>query len=267
MSARAIWKGVLQIGNHKVPVKLYSAIEDRTVRFRLLHAKDHAPVKQAMVDTETDKIVLQDDIQRGYLTGDGDIVLIAKDELEDLTPKASRDIDIAYFVPPGSIAYRHYLRPYLLGPDGDNDAYAAFAAALDASGQEGFARWVMRKKQYIGALTVYQGYLMLITLRYHQEVVDLDSVQAPKGKPLDKRELKMAEQLVGMLAEDFDAAAYHDEYRKQVLKLINTKAKGGKVKTLRPKKKKSTDDLAKALEASLKTAEPAEPAKRERKHG
>lgn len=263
MSARAIWKGVLRIGNHKVPVKLYSAIEDRTVRFRLLHAKDHAPVKQAMVDTETDKVVLQDDIQRGYLSSDGDIVLIAKDELEDLTPKASRDIDIAYFVPPGSIAYRHYLRPYLLGPDGDNDAYAAFAAALDASGQEGFARWVMRKKQYIGALTIYQGYLMLITLRYRQEVVDLESIQTPKGKPLDKRELNMAAQLVDMLAEDFDAAAYHDDYRKQVMKLIDTKARGGKVKALRPKKKQPTDDLAKALQASLQ----ASTAKQERKHG
>lgn len=267
MAARAIWKGVLQVGEQQVPVKLYSAIEDRTVRFRLLHKKDHAPVKQAMVDADTDEVIPSENILRGFFTDEGDAVLIGKEELDALEPQASRDIDVEYFVPPGTIAYRHYLRPYLLGPDGDDKAYKALAEALESSNQEGFARWVMRKKQYIGALSVYQGYLMLVTLRYHQEVVDLDSVQAPKGKALDDRELKMAAQLVEMLAEDFDAAAYHDEYRKQVLQLIETKAQGGKVKTLRPKKKKPTDDLSKALEASLKASEKSAKPKKERKHG
>ena len=254
MAARAIWKGVLRVGGQQVPVKLYSAIEDRTVRFRLLHSKDHAPVKQAMVEAETDDVVPNDNVVRGFFTDEGDVVLIDKEELETLEPEASRDIDIEYFVPPGTIAYRHYLRPYLLGPDGDEQAYKALTTALEDTNQEGFARWVMRKKQYIGSLTVYQGYLMLVTLRHRQEVVDLDSVQAPKGKTLDDRELKMAAQLVEMLADDFDASAYHDDYREQVMDLIETKAKGGKVKTLRPKKKKPTDDLSKALEASLKAS-------------
>lgn len=252
MAARAIWKGVLRLGKEQVPVKLYSAIEDRSVHFRLLHQKDHAPVKQAMVDAENNTVVPYEDIRRGYFTDDGDIVLIHKEELEELEPTASRDIRIEYFVPPGEIAYRHYLRPYLLGPDGDDEAYQAFSKALTDSGQEGFARWVMRKKSYIGALRVYQGYLMLITLKTQAEVVDLDAVKVPKGKPLDERELDMAAKLVDMLAEDFDAAAYHDEYREQVLKLIDTKAKGGKVKTFRPRQKKATDDLSEALAASLK---------------
>lgn len=267
MAARAMWKGVLRVGDQQVPVKLYSAIEDRTVRFRLLHDKDHAPVKQAMVDADTDEVVPPDNVVRGFFTCEGDVVFINKDELDALEPDTSRDIDIEYFVPPGTIAYRHYLRPYLLGPDGDENAYKALTTALESSNQEGFARWVMRKKQYIGALTVYHGYLMLVTLRYRQEVVDLDSVQAPKGKSLDDRELKMAAQLVEMLAEDFDASAYHDDYRKQVMELIETKAKGGKVKASRPKKKKPTSDLSKALEASLKASKKTTKPKKERKHG
>ena len=258
MAARAIWKGVLCLASQRVPVKLYSAIEDRSIHFRLLHAKDHAPVKQAMVDPDTDSVVPREDIRRGYTTAEGDIVLVHKKDLEEIEPAPSRDIMIEYFVPPGEIAYRHYLRPYLLGPDGDEPAYVSFLKALKESGQEGFVRWVMRKKEYIGALRVFKGYPMLITLKYQEQVVDLDAVKAPKGKSLDDRELSMAEQLVDMLAEDFDPAAYQDEYREQVRKLIDTKAAGGKVKTFRPKRKRVTDDLSKALSASLK---------QEKKHG
>ncbi|RUO29992.1 Ku protein [Aliidiomarina sedimenti] len=252
MAARAMWKAVIRMGNAEIPVKLYSAIEDRDVHFRLLHKKDHAPVSQAMVNPETDKVVEKDSIRRGYFSDEGDLVMFTPDELDNAEPDESRDITMQCFLPVDAIDHRYYRRPYYLGPDESDKEYAALIKALETSGKEGFARWVMRKKEYQGALRVHNKRLMLIALRYSDEVVALESLDAPSGSELDKRELEMAHQLVEMLAEDFDPDAYHDNYREQVLQLIDTKASGGKVKAIRAPRKAPSKDLAKALEASLK---------------
>lgn len=252
MAARAMWKAQLCIGNAKVPVKLYSAIEDRSVHFRLLHKKDHAPVRQAMVNPETDEVVPRDKTERGYISAEGNLVKINEGELNDLQPDPSRVIQVKYFLPPDIIDHRYYRRPYYLGPDGNDDKYADLISALHDSGKEGFAEWVMRGKSYIGALRLYQGYPILITLRHAEEVIAVSSVEAPSGKELDKREMKMSRQLIEMLEADFEPEEYSDEYRQQVMDLIKTKASGGKVKGLRSKGKKPVSDLSEALEASLK---------------
>lgn len=258
MAARAMWKAVVTIGKIQVPVKLYSAVQDRNVHFRMLHAKDHAPVKQAMVNPETDEVVPREAVRRGYFTPEGDLVMLENEELNILEPESSREITLRYFLPPEIIDHRYYRRPYYLGPDGSNDKYAALIGALAKSGREGFAQWVMRKKSYIGALRLHEGYPMLIALRHAEEVVSLDAVDTPTGADLDKRELDMARQLIEMLAADFEPQEYRDEYRERVLELIRTKASGGKVARLRPAYKAPSQDLSKALEASLQ---------KERKHG
>lgn len=258
MAARAMWKAVVTIGNTKVPIKLYSAVQDRDVHFRMLHAKDHAPVKQAMVNPETDEVVPREAVRRGYFTPEGDLVMLEDEELNALEPEPSREINLRYFLPPEVIDHRYYRRPYYLGPDGSNDKYAALIGALAKSGREGFAQWVMRKKAYIGALTLHGGYPMLIALRHAEEVVSVDAIETPSGNELDKRELDMARQLIDMLAADFEPQEYHDEYRERVLELIQTKSSGGKVARLRPARKAPSEDLSKALEASLQ---------KERKHG
>lgn len=252
MAARAMWKAQLCIGDTRVPVKLYSAIEDRSVHFRLLHKKDHAPVRQAMVNPETDEVVPRDNVDRGYISAEGDLVKIDEGELNDLQPEPSRAIQVKHFLPPDVIDHRYYRRPYYLGPDGQDDKYAELISALQDSGKEGFAEWVMRGKSYIGALRLYQGYPILIALRHAEEVIAVSSVEAPGGKELDKREVEMSRQLIEMLADDFEPEEYSDDYRQQVMDLIKTKASGGKVKTLRPKRKKPVSDLSEALEASLK---------------
>ncbi|WP_166251380.1 Ku protein [Marinobacter salicampi] len=252
MAARAIWKGVITFGQVRVPVKLYSAIEDRTVHFRLLHEKDHAPVKQAMVNPQTDARVEFQDTLRAYHTDEGDQVMLSPEELEELRPAKSRDIEVIEFYPPEAIDHRWYDRPYYLGPDGDAEQYAALTEALRDAAQEGLARWVMRNKEYIGALRLYQGYPMLMALRYAEQVVPVEELQAPRGKPLDKRELDMSRQLIGMLESEFDPSEYQDEYRERVLELIEQKQRGGRIKKPPKPKKKASDDLSKALEASLK---------------
>lgn len=251
MAARAMWKAVLRLGDIQVPVKLYSALQDRDVHFRMLHAADHAPVKQHMVNPETDEVVPYESVGRGYVTPEGDLVMLNKEELDSLEPKPSRDINVIHFLPRELIDHRWYRRPYYLGPDGSTAKYAALVRALDESGREGLAQWVMRNKAYVGALRLHQGYPMLMALRHADEVIAIDSVETPSGADLDERELSMAQQLINMLAADFEPEQYHDEYRERVLQLIQTKASGGRVTPIRPVQKAPSEDLRKALEASL----------------
>lgn len=252
MAARALWKAVIRIGNVEVPVKLYSAIQDRSVHFRLLHAKDHAPVKQAMVNPNTDEVVTKESIRRGYFTPEGELVMLKDEELKLLEPEPSREIRLLRFLPPELIDHRWYRRPYYLGPDGSEKSYAALVGALADSGREGLAKWAMRNKSYVGTLRLNRGYPLLMALRHAEEVVSLDTIKAPSGRDLDQRELSMARQLIDMLAADFEPEQYHDEYRERVMKLIQTKASGGRVTAIEPRCKARSDDLSKALEASLR---------------
>ncbi|HEU4523251.1 MAG TPA: Ku protein [Thermoanaerobaculia bacterium] len=252
MAARAIWKGEIKIGKSAVPVKLYSAVQDKSVHFRLLHKTDKAPVKQKMVNPETEEEVPYQKTQKAFPLGRGRLVLLDEEDLESISPEPSRDIEITRFVDPADIDHRWYERPYYLGPDGNTGAYFALAAALGRKKKEGIARWVMRGKEYIGALVEEDGYLMLITLRNAEEVIDAEALKPPAGRALQKRELQMAGQLVAALSGHFDPTQYRDEYRARVMELVETRARGGKVqlKVFRPKK---TDDdrLGNALEASL----------------
>lgn len=253
MAARAIWKGVIRVGTLKVPVKLYSAVTDRTVHFRLLHKTDKQPVKQKLVSSGTDDTVDYKEVRKAYPLTRGRMVALEKEELEKLEPEDTRDIQITRFVNPHEIDYRWYDRPYYLGPDGDSKAYFAAAAALEKKGKEGIARWVMRDKQYIGALVPEDGYLMLITLRHADEIIAADALKAPTGRPLQKREIEMAAQLVAALHSEFDPSQFRDEYRARVMELVEAKAAGGgrqKVKVFRPRVVKE-DAITDALAASL----------------
>lgn len=252
MAARAIWKGVVRFKSISVPVKLYSAVADRTVHFRLLHSKDHQPVKQTMINPETEDVISREQMLRAYRTGEGEEVLFKSSELDELQPEPSRDIEVLRFYPPQVIDHRWYDRPYYLGPDGNEAAYFALTEALESGGQEGLARWVMRNKEYAGALRLYEGYPMLMTLRYADRVISADELKAPDGKALDGRELDMAKELIGMLDASFEPEDYQNDYRERVLGMIERKRKGGKVKRPPARRKKPSEDLSGALEASLK---------------
>jgi len=249
--ARAIWKGVVCFGEARVPVKLYSAVEDRRVHFRLLHREDHVPVSQVLVNPKTDEVVPYAETLRGYRTEDGRVVLLDPQELAELAPEPSRDIRIHAFLPLGAIDHRWFARPYHLGPDGDPGAHAALCAALEETGREGLARWTMRNKTYAGALRLHQRHLMLISLRPAEEVVPVDALEPPGGPELDRKELSLAHRLMGLLEEEFDPSRYRDEYRERVLELIARKAKGESVEVEPVPRPPPSEDLMRALEESL----------------
>lgn len=252
MAARAIWKGVVKVGTLEVPVKLYSAVQDRKVHFRLLHKTDHEPVKQRLVSADSGEEVEYESVRKAFPITRGRLVMLEPEELEKLEPDDSRDIEVTRFVDPAEIDHRWYERAYYLGPDGDQKAYFAAAAALERKQKEGVARWVMRDKEYVGALRASDGYLVLVTLRHADEIIAADALKPPQGRELTERELQMAEQLLDALHGKFDPAQFRDEYRARVMELVETKAAGKKPKVVafRPRKQKE-DQLADALEASL----------------
>lgn len=259
MAARAIWKGIIQLGDSAIPVKLYAAVEEQGVHFRLLHARDQTPVHQEMVRGETAEIVPAEEIRHGYETDDGRLVILSEAERQSLEPPPSRQIEILCFLPDGAIDHRWFERPYFIGPDGDEEAYFALLEAVKSSASEALVQWVMRNKEYFGVLRLRAGYPLLVTLRSAEEVVEA-AVEIPAGREIAPRELAMAEQLVAAMADTFEPQQYRDEFRQRVMEFIAAKA-AGKIIPLRPAPAPgATDDLALALEASLRAA-------KERAHG
>lgn len=255
MAARAMWKGVVDLGAEAVPVKLYAAIQSARVHFRLLHEDDRVPIRQELVDPVTEEPVDSDAIQKGFEVSPGRFAVLTDADLDALAPPASRDIEVLRFVPPGALDDRWYDRAYWLGPDGDDAPYAALVEALRAEDRVGLVRWAMRKKRYHGALRVAGDHLMLVKLNHPEEIVPRGALAPPAGRAPDAREIKLAEQLIAALEGDFDPEEFADEYQEKVRALIAAKAEGKTPKKVPAKKREAaTGSLADALEASLAAA-------------
>lgn len=251
MAARAIWKGDLKLNSTRVPVKLYSAVQDRTVRFHILEQKSKTRVKQHMVEADSGKEVPSEEIQKGFEVEPGTFVILEDEELAKLEPESSREIEVSQFVPPTQVPPEYFDRPYYLGPDGDAEGYFALAEALSKQKREGIARWVMRKQMYVGAVWAVDDYLMLFTLRNAEEVLSAKDLPKPSGRAPDKKELAMATQLVELLKGDFEPKEYKDEYRERVMEFVEKKAKGHKPRLQLVKSKKKTTSLDKVLSKSI----------------
>jgi DNA end-binding protein Ku len=246
--ARAIWKGSIELGELSVPVKLYSAVQDRQIRFHLLHERDGSRIRQRMINSESGDEVPPKQALKGYPVEPGVFVVLKPEELEKLEPKPSRSIEVARFIPAGGIDPQWYDRPYYLGPDGSTEAYFALATALRRKKREAIVRWVMRKRRYAGAVRPQGDHLVLSALHDPAEVVDAGKLEIPEGRDMDARELALAEQLVSALAGEFDPTEFRDDYRERVLALIDAKAKG-KAPKLKPVR--SRDPTGGALRSTL----------------
>ncbi|HEU4993860.1 MAG TPA: Ku protein [Gemmatimonadaceae bacterium] len=250
-----MWKGRITFGSIELPVKLYAAVEDKSIHFRLLDAKNNEPVVQHMIDPKTGDVVPSEEVRSAYATKAGQLVLLDEDELDATEPRDSREVEILRFVDSDAIASEWYDRPYWLGPDGQTSRlYFALARALADQNKEGVARWVMRKKEYVGALKAEGGHLALITLRRTGEVVPASSLSPPRGRDLNQKEVAMARQLVESMQGSFDIESYHDTYRERVQELADAKAEGKVVKFPRTPRRESQKSLASVLQKSLAAA-------------
>jgi DNA end-binding protein Ku len=257
--ARAIWSGSISFGLLNVPVKLYSAVSKQTVRFRELREGDGSRVKHKRVAESDGKEVPYEKIVKGYEYAPDQYVVLGRDELSELEPQRSRAIEIQDFVDLDDIDPIYFEQPYYLGPDkGAARAYALLVQAMKESRKVAIARFVLRNKEHLAAIRPMDDVLTLTTMRFHDEVTspsDLDAevFEEEKPKKPEKRELEMAKQLIESLAGDFKPNGYRDEYREELLDLLERKAAGKEVisaPTEEPKPTKAPDLMA-ALEESL----------------
>ena len=247
-----MWKGRLLIGKEELPVKMYSAAQDRTVHFRLLHKDTESPVHQRIVRKSDGKEVPKEDRRKAVPLDGGRAVLLTAEDLEKLEPKDSRDVRVTRFVPTSALTEQWYEKPYYLGPEKNAKAYFALVKALSDDGVLGIARWAMRKKRYVGALAAVDGYLMMVTLRRADQVLAVPEMK-PAKEP-DKKELELAERLVDASAGKFDPSAWQNEYHDRVCALIEAKAKGKVVHIRSGKRQPAKGTLADQLKRSLSGA-------------
>jgi DNA end-binding protein Ku len=252
---RAIWSGSISFGLLNVPVKLYSAVSKRSVSFRELREKDASRIRHKRVAEADGEEVPYEEIVKGYEIAPEQYVVITRDELEDIDPKKTRAIEIQDFVDLDDIDPIYFDHPYYLGPDkGAEKPYALLVKAMSDSNKVAIARFVLRNKENLAAIRPMGEVLTMATMRFADEVTkpdELDDVIGEKPK-LEKRELEMAKQLIDSLTSDFDAEKYRDEYREELLSLIERKAQGETVEAVseEPKPTKAPDLMA-ALEESL----------------
>jgi DNA end-binding protein Ku len=255
--ARAIWSGSISFGLLNVPVKMYSAVARRNIALREIRESDSARIKHRRVAEGTDEEVPYDEIIKAYEITPGQYVPISKDEMSSMAPEKTRAIDVQDFVDLDEIDPIYFDSPYYLGPaDGAEKAYSLLAAAMKASGKVAVARFVFRNKEHLAAIRTSGGVLTLTTMRFADEVVpasELEEVLPDKAPKVAKKEQEMAEQLIESLSADFDPSAYRDEYREQLLGLIERKAEGKEIVASEAEAPQATKapDLMAALEQSI----------------
>jgi DNA end-binding protein Ku len=255
--ARAIWSGSISFGLLNVPVKLYSAVARRGIALREIRGSDSARIKHRRVAEGTDEEVPYEEIVKAYELTPGRYVPLRKEEMAALAPEKTRAIEVQDFVDLDQIDPIYFDSPYYLGPaEGAEKAYALLARAMKASGKVAIARFVFRNKEHLAALRADGEVLTLTTMRFADEVVptaELEEVLPEKAPKVAKREQEMAEHLIESLSTKFDPAAYRDEYREQLLALIERKAEGKEVVAPAAEAPQATGapDLMAALEESI----------------
>ncbi|HVL95633.1 MAG TPA: Ku protein [Solirubrobacteraceae bacterium] len=267
---RSIWSGAISFGLVNVPVKVYSAVSPKTVRFHQLDSKTGTRISQRRVNPQTGEEVPYEDLVKGFELTRDRYVVIRPEELDAIAPEKSRTIDIEDFVDLAEIDPVYYDHPYWLVPDkGAAKAYALLVQAMREAGKVAIARVVLRNKEHLVALRPSGGGLMMETMVFHDEVVpsdDLDELLAAAETQASDREVGMAKQLIDSLTTAFDPERYRDSYREKVLELIERKAQGEEI-AVQPEAPAPArvPDLMAALEASLaavKKDEPAAPKKK-----
>jgi DNA end-binding protein Ku len=255
---RAIWSGAISFGLVNIPVKLFSAVSRKTVRFHQIDGETGSRIQQRRVNPETGEEVPYERLVKGYEIGPDRYVVIEPAELDSLSPEKTRTIEIEDFVDLDQIDPIFYDHPYYLVADKASEkAYRLLLDAMEEASKVAIARVVLRNKESLVAIRPHNGVLTMETMLFADEVVPTDSLDemATDTKKTSKRELDMARQLIESLSGDFDPEKYRDEYRDRVLDLIERKAQGEEIVIeAPPEQPKEVPDLMAALEASIAAA-------------
>ncbi len=255
---RPVWSGTISFGLIAIPVKLFHAVRKQNVSFNQLDERNMARIRYRKVNAETGDPVDESHIVKGYEVAKDRYVVVDPDELEPFMPVATKSIDLQEFVDLDEIDPVYFDTAYHLAPDGAPKPYVLLAKAMHDTGKVAIGRFVMRNKQYTAAIRAEDGRLVMSSLAYADEVVDPADITELAGLDeveVNDRELAMAESLVESLSTDFEPHKYHDEYREQVLALIQMKADGEEWETPDAvAEAPNVVDIMAALEASVAAA-------------
>jgi DNA end-binding protein Ku len=254
---RPYWRGHISFGLVTFPVKLYTATEEKDVRFRLLHRECLTPIKNQRYCPYHDKVIEWKDVVRGYEVSKGKFVTVTDEELEAIPIDTGHSVNVAGFVELREIDPLYYERSYYVAPDeGGTKAFVLFRDALKEVNRVAVGQVVIRDKEYPVALRPYDVGMVMATLYYADEVRALSALdELPVEAKVHPNERKMALQLVENLAMEFHIEEFHDEYREKVMALIKAKAEGATVATAKAQEPGKVIDLMEALKRSVEMAQ------------
>jgi DNA end-binding protein Ku len=257
-----IWKGAISFGLVNIPVKMYAATEDKDISMRMLHQACGTPISYTRRCPHCDTAVANEEIVKGYEYEKGRFVRFSKDELDALAADSSREIKILDFVNLSEIDPIYFQKTYYLGPgDTGANAYGLLRTALEETGKIGIAKVTIRNKSSLAAIRIVDGCISMETIFYPDEVrpaANVPNLQATAVN-VNEKELEMAKMLIDQLSVPFDPSKYHDEYREQVMELIEKKIAGEEIEIAPEPRRANVIDLMSALQASLQAAQAKAP--------
>lgn len=262
---RAIWSGAISFGLVTVPVKLYSAVSKKNIKFNQLDSNTNSRVSLKRFNSENQEVPYEN-IVKGYEIEKDSYVIITDEDLKNVAPRESRMIDIISFVQSAQIDPVFYDSAYYLVPeDLGRKAYALLLEAMESSAKVAIAKIVMRNKEHLVALRSNENILTMSTMVYEDEVVspvELPGYETPDISEISQAELNMASELIDSLSTNFDAKDYEDSYREKLLNLIEDKSKGEVQQVSTPEEEDAeVVDLIKALRQSVNQAKGSEDSK------
>jgi DNA end-binding protein Ku len=255
MAPRSIWNGAVAFGAVNVPVKVFGALDVKTIRFKELHLKDGSEIGHRLVGPDGEEVP-RDRVVKGYEVTEGEYVVLSDDEIKAADRPKRKAVELEEFVPADQIDPVFYGKPYHLAPqEGAEEAYALLAKALEKSDRVGIGRVSLRQREQLVSVRTVDGVLRMQIMRFADELVDGKELKVPDPKKAPgKKEVEMAGMLVETLASSFDPEQYTDEYRERVLAVVKAKEQGKEPTMPKAKDDDSSDDLMAALEASLKAS-------------
>lgn len=258
---RPVWTGTISFGLVAIPVKLYHAVRKQSVSFNQLDDRTMSRIKYKKVSALDGDEVPDDHIVKGYEVSKDRYIVVDPDELEPFIPAATKTVDLEEFVDLDEIDPVFYDNAYYVAPGTNPKPYVLLARAMEESNKVAIGRFVMRNKQYTAAIRAEEGQLIMSTLAYADEVLDpatIDELRELDAVDVSKKEVAMAESLVESLSATFEPEKYRDEYREQVLDLIQIKASGEAFEAPEAAAEQpKVVDLMAALEASVAKAKEA----------
>lgn len=263
-----MWKGTISFGLVNIPVKMHAATENKDVKLRQLHKECKTPIKYEKVCPNCDKEVTKDEIVKAYEYAKDKFVLLDEEDLEALRKEqADKAVEIMDFVKLEEIDPIYFERSYYLSPnEGGSKAYGLLRTALKDTGKIGVAKMMIRSKEQLAVIRVYENTLVVETIHYPDEVRQVKDVpNVPAETETVKKELDTAKLLIDQLTTEFDPEKYTDEYRTALLELIEEKKTSEQVVTGEKKQKPdNVTNLMDALQASLDKAKKEKPKPKKR---